>query len=129
LACGFISAVADRFGLWGPPGASGVVWGDWATFVDYVAVLNPYASPSLVPILGWIATVAEILLGVGLLFGWQLRRVALLSGLLMLSFALAMTYSLGVKAPLDYSVLGVTAAAFLLASIQPATDADSDVTG
>ena len=28
LAAGFLSAVADRFGLWGMPGTPGVAWGD-----------------------------------------------------------------------------------------------------
>ena len=27
LAATFLSAVADRFGLWGPPGTPGVAWG------------------------------------------------------------------------------------------------------
>ena len=40
LAAGFLSAVADRFGLWGPPGTPGVAWGNWSEFLDYVAALN-----------------------------------------------------------------------------------------
>jgi hypothetical protein len=27
IAAGFLSAVADRFGLWGPPGAANIDWG------------------------------------------------------------------------------------------------------
>ena len=36
LAAGFLSAVADRFGLWGKPGTSRAIlaWGDWLTFFD-----------------------------------------------------------------------------------------------
>ncbi len=34
LAISFLSAVADRFGLWGSPGAANVAWGDWPTFVE-----------------------------------------------------------------------------------------------
>ena len=35
LAAGFLSAVADRFGLWGPIGTPGVSWGGFAKFLDY----------------------------------------------------------------------------------------------
>ena len=28
LAVAFLSAVADRFGMWGPPGSKGVAWGN-----------------------------------------------------------------------------------------------------
>src|SRR5205823_11239866 len=35
LAAGFLSAVADRFGLWGPIGTPGVSWGGFARFLDY----------------------------------------------------------------------------------------------
>ena len=40
IAVGFLSAVADRFGLWGPPGTPGVSWGAWEPFLTYVAKLN-----------------------------------------------------------------------------------------
>ena len=40
LAAGFLSAVADRFGLWGSAGAPHVAWGSWQPFVEYVAQLN-----------------------------------------------------------------------------------------
>ncbi len=116
LAIGFLSAVADRFGLWGPPGTAGVAWGAWAPFVDYVAKLNWFAAPSIVPILAWVATVAEVALALGLLLGWQLRWFALGSGLLLLAFALTMTFALGIKAPLDYSVFAASAGAFFLAA-------------
>jgi hypothetical protein len=49
LAAGFLSAVADRFGLWGPAGAANVAWGAWQPFVDYVAKLNWFAPPQLLP--------------------------------------------------------------------------------
>ena len=34
LGASFLSAVADRFGLWGPYGAKNVAWGDLAHFVE-----------------------------------------------------------------------------------------------
>ena len=116
LAAGFLSAVADRFGLWGPAGAANVAWGAWQPFVDYVAKLNWFAPPASTPILAWAATVAEVVLGIGLLIGWQLRWFALAAGLLLLSFAITMTLALGVKAPLDFSVFAAAAGAFLLAA-------------
>lgn len=117
LAASFLSAVADRFGLWGPPGASGVAWGAWPAFVEYVAVLNWFAPKSMIGALAWTATVAEVLIALGLLVGWQLRWFAVAAGLLLSSFALTMTCALGIKGPLDYSVFTAAAGAFLLATI------------
>lgn len=117
LAAGFLSAVADRFGWWGPPGSPGVVWGAWQPFLDYVALLNWFAPAALIPLLGWAATVAEVVLAVGLLVGWRLALVARLSGGLLLIFAVTMAVAFGPKPPLDYSVLAAAAAAFLLAAL------------
>ena len=115
LAAGFLSAVADRFGVWGPAGAPNVVWGNWAAFLEYVAVLNWFAPAALIPALGWAATIAEVVLGIGLLVGWRLRLFAVLSGALLLVFAATMAAALGPKPALDYSVLAAAGAAFLLA--------------
>lgn len=117
LAAGFLSAVADRVGLWGPPGAAGVAWGEWSAFVNYVAALNWFAPAPLIPALAWAATLAETLLALGLLVGWKLRWSALASGLLLLSFAVTMTIAEGVKSPLDSSVFVAAGGAFLLAAI------------
>jgi len=117
LAAGFLSAVADRFGLWGPPGASNVAWGNWQPFVEYVAILNWFAPESVIPALAWAATLGELLVALGLLIGWQLRWVALAGGLLLLSFAITMTMALGIKASLDFSVFAVAAGSFVLAAI------------
>ena len=116
LAAGFLSAVADRFGLWGPAGAPNVAWGAWQPFVDYVAKLNWFAPPASIPFLAWASTVAEVVLAIGLLIGWQLRWFALAAGLLLLSFAMTMTLALGVKAPLDFSVFAAAGGAFVLAA-------------
>ena len=67
----------------------------------------------MIPPLGVIATGAEILFGVLLLVGWHTRATALLTGLLLLSFGVAMTLALGVKAPLNFAVFtGVGGACF-----------------
>src|SRR3954469_26048517 len=39
LAAGFLSAVADRFGLWGPAGTPGVGWGGFDPFLAYTGKL------------------------------------------------------------------------------------------
>jgi len=39
-----LSAVADRFGLWGPPRAANVSWGDWPHFVAYTATRDDCSS-------------------------------------------------------------------------------------
>jgi len=58
----------------------------------------------------------ETILGFLLLLGWQTRTAALLSGVLLLLFAVTMAGALGIKAPLDFSVFSASGGAFLLAS-------------
>jgi uncharacterized membrane protein YphA (DoxX/SURF4 family) len=120
LAASFLSAVADRLGAWGPPGADGVAWGSVQKYEEYVARLNWFLPPPLVSPVGWAATSAEVLLAAGLLVGWRVRWVALAAGLLLAAFAAAMAVSLGLKPPLDYSVPSAADAALLLAAISPA---------
>ncbi|MGH9436769.1 MAG: hypothetical protein ACRD22_02470 [Terriglobia bacterium] len=116
FGAGFLSAVADRFGAWGPPGAPLVAWGNFHNFLAYSAKLNPWFPASWAPAVGWTATLCEIVLGIGLIAGFRTRATAFLSGLLTLAFALGMVFGLGVKAPLNYSVFAVSAGSLLLAS-------------
>lgn len=116
LGISFLSAVGDRFGLWGAFGAAHVAWGTFARFVAYTGQLNWFLPKATIPALAILATCAETLLGVLLLLGWQTRTAALLSGVLLLLFALTMTWALGIKAPLDASVFSAAGGAFLLAS-------------
>ena len=67
----------------------------------------------------WAATVAEILFGILLIAGFKIRMASVLSGLLLLSFAIGMATGLGIKTPFDYSVFSAAAAAFLLAFWEP----------
>lgn len=120
LALGFLSAVADRFGLWTPLlGSENVVWGNMASFTAYTGVLLPWVPNGLLSVFAWGATVAEIVLGVSLLVGFQKRLTALLSGILLLVFAFSMIFSLSVKVPFDYSVFAAAACAFLLYKESP----------
>jgi len=116
LGASFLSAVADRLGWLGRYGLPSVAWGDFAHFVAYTGKSNPWAPVALVPALAWIATVAEMALGFALIIGIGTRIAAVLSGLTLLLFAVSMTFVLGIKAPLDFSVYSASAGAFLLAA-------------
>jgi len=114
LSVGFLSAVADRFGLW-PKAVS--VWGNWENFVAYTGTLIPIFPKSFIPLLAVTATVLEIILAIGLLINYKTTLVATCSGFLLLLFGLAMAFSYGIKAPLDYSVFAASAGAFALSAI------------
>jgi uncharacterized membrane protein YphA (DoxX/SURF4 family) len=86
IAAAFLSAVADRFGLWGPPGAPNIDWGAWQPFVDHTRLLTFYLPQTLVPFAAILATVAEVVLGVWLLVGWRTRVAAYASAALLLTF-------------------------------------------
>jgi hypothetical protein len=116
LAAGFLSAVADRSGVWGRAGDPQIAWGDWSHFVAYTATLNWFLPATLVPTVAAVATIAEVVLAVLLLVGYRVVWTGTASGILLLLFALAMTAALGPKAPLDYSVYAAAAAAFLVAA-------------
>ena len=119
LGASFLSAVADRFGLWGPYGAKNVSWGDFAHFVQYTGAVTSLFPGSLTVWFAWAATLAETLFGILLVAGFKTRMASVLSGLLLLSFAMCMVTGLGIKKPFDYSVFSAAAAAFLLALREP----------
>lgn len=116
LALAFLSAIADRLGFWGPPGAPGVAWGSWDSFVHYVAHLNWFLPGALVTPVAWLSTLLEAAIAIGLLVGWRLRWFALAGGLLLLSFGISMVIADGLKGPLDYSVFTAAAGALYLAA-------------
>lgn len=109
VAVSMLSAVADRFGLWAKELC---MWGNMDKFIAYTQTLIPYIPANYVVCLAWTATVLEVLLPICLLLGLKLRWTASLSGLMILTFALAMATSLGIKAPIDYSAFTASAAAF-----------------
>jgi uncharacterized membrane protein YphA (DoxX/SURF4 family) len=116
LGLGFLSAVADRLGLWGAFGQPNVEWGNFSRFLEYTQTLNWFVPARMIPVLGVIATGAETLFGLLLLVGWHTRAAARLTALLLLTFAVAMTLALGIKAPLNFAVFTGIGGALLLAS-------------
>jgi thiosulfate dehydrogenase [quinone] large subunit len=111
ISAGFLSAVADRFGFWSKENSA---WGNWENFLAYTKVLNPRVPESLLEPVAIIATVLEIIFAVLLLAGFKTELIARLSGYLLLLFGLSMIFSVGIKAPLDYSVFTGAAACFAL---------------
>src|SRR5260370_28407329 len=77
LAIGFLSAVADRFGLWGPPGSPGVAWGDLTRFNSYVAKLKWFMPALLISLVGLASRGGETGLSLALLICWKVRWVLL----------------------------------------------------
>jgi uncharacterized membrane protein YphA (DoxX/SURF4 family) len=116
LGVSFLAAVTDRCGLWGPPGTRNVAWGNFDNFLATTAQLNPYLPTAWIPTVGWIVTLAEVACGLALIVGFQTRRVAVVSGLMLLAFALGMIMGSGIKAPLNYSAFSASAGALLLAT-------------
>src|SRR4051794_18834721 len=118
LGVSLLSAVADRFGLWGAFGMPHVAWGTFARFVAYTGQLNWFLPKAMIPAMAVLSTFAETIVAILLLLGWQTRIAAVLSGVLLLSFAVTMTGALGIKAPLDASVFSAAGGSFLLAGIK-----------
>lgn len=114
LATALLSAVADRFGLW-PEQFS--AWGNWKNFEDYTRQLTFFLPEIMSKISAYVATAAEIVLGLLLLAGFKLKWTALFTAMLLVLFALSMTFALGIKSTLDYSVWVGSAGAFMLAGV------------
>lgn len=111
ISIGFLSAVADRFGLWSKEVS---VWGNWNSFLEYTQLINPWIPSFLIPAIGIIATAAEIIFAIFLIIGFKTELFAKLSGFLLLIFALSMTFSTGIKGAFDFSVFSASAGAFAL---------------
>ncbi|PKB16672.1 DoxX family protein [Flavobacterium sp. 5] len=111
LSIGFLSAVADRFGLWDKELSA---WGNWGAFAKYTNSLMPFLSYNLASIVGGIATFLEIAFAIALLTNFKSEFIAKCSGVLLLIFGVSMAITLNCKAPLDYSVFTASAGAFAL---------------
>jgi len=113
LAATFLSAVASRLHFWGSQSSG------WKAFLQYTAEVNSFAPAGIIPFLAVAATILETLFALSFIIGFKLRWSGLGAGILTLLFALAMTYSMGIKSPLDYSVFVFSASAFLLSQTKP----------
>ena len=111
LSAGFLSAVASRLSLLGAKSSG------WNNFLDYTAQVNSFAPKSIIPSITVASTILESCLAIMLLFGFKTNYAACAAAILTLLFAIAMSYSFGVKEPLDYSVFAFSAGAFLLATM------------
>src|SRR4029453_9880758 len=82
-------------------------------------------SPAVIPVLAWLATAAETVLGIALVLGFLPRWAVLLSGIVLLLFALGMCGGTGAKSALAYSVFSASVAGFaLFASRSPPWSVD-----
>jgi putative oxidoreductase len=111
LGAAFLSAVASRFGLW--DGAFDLK--HFAKFLEYTTQVLSFLPRAAIPFLAWTTTVCETSLGILLIGGLWLRWTGLAAALLLAMFGTSMAISLGLEAPMDYSVFSASAAAVLLA--------------
>jgi putative oxidoreductase len=113
----FLVPVADRFGVWGPPGSPNASWGNWERFVAYSNTLNWYLPGALQEPVAALATAGELIFGVALIAGIRTHLAAYGAAVLLTCFALAMTIASGWKSPLNYSVWVDAAGSWLLAAV------------
>ena len=111
IGMGFLSGIADRFGLWT---GRNLGYGNFAGFLKYTAKVNAFMPAATIPLLGWAATVAELVLGLLLIAGIWRRCTAFASVLLLTLFGTAMAVSFGLRSPFDYSVFTAACACLVL---------------
>jgi putative oxidoreductase len=117
LGITFLTPVADRLGILGAPGTGNIEWGNWNNFIDYTSTLMPIFERSMVNIMGGIATVSELLIGICLIIGFKTKYAAIGASLITLMFIIFMTLSVGIQKPINYGVFTASAAGFLLSFI------------
>jgi len=117
LGLGFLIPVADRLGWLGRPGQKGVSWGNWENFAAYTNTLLPFLSHQVASVMGLLATIAEMLIGLCLIIGYKTRVAAYGGFLLTLIFALCMAVFMSIKEPFNYSVFSDSAGSLLLAFV------------
>ena len=85
--------------------------------MSYTAQLSPWAPPAVIPVLAWLMTAAETVLRNPRWCSASSPRLAgLLSGIVLLLFALGMCVGTGVKSALAHSVFSASAAGFALSA-------------
>ena len=111
LSSGFLSAVASRLSLWGKQSSG------WNSFLNYTAKVNSFIPKNFIPAIAVASTILEASLGILLLLGFKTNYAAYGAATLSLLFAMAMSFSFGIKESFDYSVFAFSAGAFLLATM------------
>ncbi|WP_219226381.1 DoxX family membrane protein [Pedobacter antarcticus] len=117
LGITFLTPVSDRLGILGPAGTGNIEWGNWHNFIDYTSTLMPVLERPVVNVMGGIATVAELIIGILLLIGYKTKYAATGASLLTLTFIVFMILSVGIQKPINYGVFTAAAASFLLSRI------------
>ena len=115
VATSMLSAVADRFG-WYPQEIS--AWGTMEAFTQYSNQALYFLPENVMWVLAWIATIIEIIGGIGLLLGYKTKFMAGLSAFILAVFAVSMSIGFGVKSIMDYSVLNAVSAALAILLIK-----------
>lgn len=117
LGITFLTPVADRLGILGKPGVGNIEWGNWSNFIDYTATLMPIFGRPVVNTLGAIATIGELLIGLGLIFGFKTKYAALGATMITTTFIIFMALSVGIQKPINYGVFTAATAGLLLSCI------------
>lgn len=117
LGITFLTPVSDRLGILGPAGTGNIEWGNWQNFIDYTSTLMPIFDRPMVNIMGIVATVAELSIGVFLILGFKTKWSAIGASLLTFTFIVFMTFSVGIQKPINYGVFTASAASLLLSFI------------
>jgi len=117
LGITFLTPVLDRLGLLGAPGIGNIEWGNWENFISYTATLMPAFDKPIVNVMGLIATVWELAVGICLILGFKTKYAALGAALITLNFIIFMTLSVGIQKPINYGVFTASAASLLLSFI------------
>lgn len=117
LGLAFLGSVGDRFGLLGRAGSPGVSWGSFGAFESYTREVTSFLPGSWAGPLAVLATVAELSVGIGIVAGrfpWG-AFAARVATCLLVVFGVAMTISLGWRAPFEYCVWLLAGSAWVLA--------------
>jgi len=115
LAVTILAFVADKLGYLGQAGTSGIIWGDWDTYTKQVQAALPFIPQGISEKLAIVATLLEIILALMLLFGLKVRWAAIGTGIYTLLVTIIVGFGISVIATLNYSLLVISAASFLLA--------------
>jgi len=111
LAITILAFVADKLGYLAQAG----IWSDWDTYTKQVQAALPFIPQGISEKLAIVATLLEIILALMLLFGVKVRWAAIGTGIYTLLVAIVVGYGVSVIAALNYSLLVISAASFLLA--------------